>query len=141
MQKMLYNIIKKNDHLTHTSIPKERTDNMTYEEIFEKAKKQLLKAKISDITQTIAVQFNIIGEGHGSFYAKIVNGKMEVEPYNYWDNDISLNVFGGELLFALENKASDKLGFYGDSYKISILKPALMTIPKTRKKAENNANK
>ena len=107
---------------------------MTYEEIFERAKERLLKAKIGNVTQTIAVQFNIIGEGHGSFYAKICNGKMDVQPYNYWDNDISLNVFGGELLFALENKASDKLGFYGDHYKISILKPVLMTIPKKSKK-------
>ena len=107
---------------------------MTYEEIFEKAKKQLLKAKVTDDLPLIAIQFNVIGDGHGSFYAKIYKGKMEVEPYNYWDNDISLNVFGGELIFALENKASDKLGFYGDNYKISLLKPLLMTIPKARKK-------
>ena len=79
---------------------------MTYEEIFERAKKQLLKAKVSNVTTLIAVQFNIIGDGHGSFYAKIADGKMDVQPYNYWDNDISLVVFGGELLFALENKES-----------------------------------
>ena len=110
---------------------------MTYEEIFQRAKERLLKAKTSDVEQTIAVQINIIGEGHGSFYLKIKDGKMEVKPYNYWDNDISLNVFGGELLFALENKASDKLGFYGDNYKISILKPVLMTIPKARKQQKS----
>ena len=109
---------------------------MTYEEIFERAKKQLLKAKISDDMPFIAVQFNIIGDGHGSFYAEISDGKIDIQPYNYWDNDISLNVFGGELLYALENKASDKLGFYGDNYKIGILKPLLMTIPKARKKSE-----
>lgn len=108
---------------------------MTYEEIFERAKKQLLKAKTSDVKTFIAVQFNIIGEGHGSFYAEISDGKIDVQPYNYWDNDISLVVFGEELLFALENKASDKLGFYGDNYKIDILKPILMTIPKARKTA------
>ncbi|MBR6399622.1 MAG: SCP-2 sterol transfer family protein [Firmicutes bacterium] len=109
---------------------------MLYEEIFERAKKQLLKAKVGDIKELIAVQFNIIGEGHGSFYAEIENGKIDVQPYNYWDNDISLNVFAKELLFALENKAADKLGFYGDNRKIDILKPVLMTIPKARKTAE-----
>ncbi|MBQ9519267.1 MAG: hypothetical protein IJR59_05175, partial [Firmicutes bacterium] len=88
-----------------------------------------------------AVQFNIIGEGHGSFYVKIFNGKMEVEPYNYWDNDISLNVFGKELIFALENKASDKLGFYGDNRKIAILKPLLMTIPKARRSFDKSTAK
>lgn len=105
---------------------------MTYEEIFERAKERLLKAKITNDTEFIAVQFNIIGEGHGSFYVEISNGKMDVQPYNYWDNDISLNVFGKELIFALENKASDQLGFYGDNRKIGILKPILMTIPKRR---------
>ena len=108
---------------------------MTYEEIFERAKERLLKAKVSDITEFIAVQFNIIGEGHGSFYVEICDGKMDVQPYNYWDNDISLNAFGGELLYALENKAADKLAFYGDNYKIDILKPLLMTIPKKAKRS------
>ena len=108
---------------------------MTYEEIFERAKERLLKAKVSNVDTFIAVQFNIIGEGQGSFYAEISNGKMEVQPYNYWNNDISLNVFGKELIFALENKASDKLAFYGDNYKIDILKPLLMTIPKAKKRS------
>ena len=111
---------------------------MTYEEIFEKSKERLLKAKTKDVKEFIAVQFNIFGEGQGSFYAVIFDGKMDVQPYNYWDNDISLVVFGGELLFALENKASDKLGFYGDNYKIDILKPILMTIPKARKTKEKS---
>ena len=107
---------------------------MTYEEIFERAKERLSKLKVNDIDELIAVQVNIIGEGHGSFYIKIYKGKLEIEPYNYWDNDISLNVFAKELLFALENKASDKLGFYGDHRKIDILKPLLMTIPKKAKR-------
>ena len=106
---------------------------MTYEEIFDKAKKQLLKAKTGEVTTFIAVQFNIIGEGQGSFYAVISDGQIDIQPYNYWDNDISLVVFGDELIYALENKASDKLGFYGDGYKIGILKDVLMTIPKARK--------
>ena len=114
---------------------------MTYEEIFERAKERLLKAKLGDVKEFIAVQFNIIGEGHGSFYVEICDGKMDVQPYNYWNNDISLNVFGKELLFALENKASDKLGFYGDNRKIDILKPLLMTIPKARKTAEKKTEK
>ena len=111
---------------------------MTYEEIFERAKERLLKLKVNDIDELIAIQVNIIGEGHGSFYIKIHKGKIEVEPYNYWDNDISVNVFGKELLYALENKAADKLGFYGDMRKIAILLPLLMTIPK---KAKRSADK
>ena len=48
---------------------------MTFEEMFEKTSKLLNKAKVSDPTENIAVQFNVTGEGSGVFYAKISDGK------------------------------------------------------------------
>ena len=114
---------------------------MTYEEIFEKSKERLLKAKTKDVKDFIAVQFNIFGEGQGSFYAVIFDGKMDVQPYDYKDNDISLNISGDDLVYALENKMTDKLGFYGNNKKIAILKTALATIPKARKTSEKSAVK
>ena len=114
---------------------------MTYEEIFERSKERLLKAKTKDVKEFIAVQFNIVGEGHGSFYAVIFDGKMDVQPYDYKDNDISVNVSGEELVDALENKTADKLGFYGNNKKIGVFKPVLATIPKARRSAEKTAAK
>lgn len=114
---------------------------MTYEEIFERSKERLLKAKVKDVKDFIAVQFNIVGEGQGSFYAVIFDGKMDVQPYDYKDNDISLNVSGEELVAALENKTADRLGFYGNNKKIAVLKPVLAAIPKARKATEKTATK
>ncbi len=114
---------------------------MTYEEIFEKSKERLLKAKTKDVKDFIAIQFNITGEGHGSFYAVIFDGKMDVQPYDYKDNDISVNVSGDDLVYALENKTADKLGFYGNNKKITVLKSVLATIPKARKATEKTAVK
>ena len=114
---------------------------MTYEEIFTKSKERLLKAKTKDVKDFIAVQFNITGEGHGSFYAIIFDGKMDVQPYDYKDNDISVNVPGEELVAALENKTAEKLGFYGNDKKIAVLRPVLATIPKARKATEKSAVK
>lgn len=114
---------------------------MTYEEIFAKSKERLLKAKTKDVKDFIAVQFNITGEGHGSFYAVIFDGKMDVQPYDYKDNDISVNVPGDELISALENKTAEKLGFYGNDKKIAVLRPVLATIPKARKATEKSAVK
>ena len=114
---------------------------MTYEEIFAKSKERLLKAKTKDVEDFIAVQFNITGEGHGSFYAIIFDGKMDVQPYDYKDNDISVNVSGEELVAALENKTAEKLGFYGNDKKIAVLRPVLATIPKARKATEKSAVK
>ena len=106
---------------------------MTYEEIFEKAKERLSKAKVKNVKDHIAVQFNIEGEGHGIFYALISDGKIDVQPYDYRDNDISINVSGEELISALESKSADTLAFYGNNDKISVLMPLLTAIPKARK--------
>lgn len=103
---------------------------MTYEEVFAKASERLMKAKVKDIDQHIAVQFNIEGEGEGAFYAEINEGKMNVQPYDYRDNDISVNVNADVLVKALESKTADTLGFYGDESKIAVFKTALVTIPK-----------
>ena len=103
---------------------------MTYEEVFAKASERLMKAKVKDIDQHIAVQFNIEGEGEGAFYAEINEGKMNVQPYDYRDNDISVNVNADVLVSALESKKGDTLGFYGDESKIALFKAALVTIPK-----------
>ena len=103
---------------------------MTYEEVFAKASERLMKAKVKDIDQHIAVQFNIEGEGEGAFYAEINEGKMNVQPYDYRDNDISVNVNADVLVKALESKTADTLGFYGDESKIAVFKAALVTIPK-----------
>ena len=117
---------------------------MTYEEVFARASERLMKAKVKDVDQHIAVQFNIEGEGEGAFYAEISEGKMNVQPYDYRDNDISVNVNADVLVNALESKTADTLGFYGDESKIAVFKAALVTIPKkvarkTAAKAEKAA--
>ena len=103
---------------------------MTYEEVFARASERLMKAKVKGVDQHIAVQFNIEGEGEGAFYAEIAEGKMNVQPYDYRDNDISVNVNADVLVQALENKTADTLGFYGDEGKIAVFKTALASIPK-----------
>lgn len=107
---------------------------MTYEEIFERAKDRLKKIKAKDYQGEIAVQINIEGEGHGSFYVKISGGKTDVKPYDYVDNDAYIIASADELLYALENKAGDTLQLYGSLDKTRDFKELLLTIPKKTKK-------
>ena len=107
---------------------------MTYEEIFERAKDRLKKIKVKDYTGEIAVQINIEGEGHGSFYVKIADGKTDVQPYDYVDNDVYIIAYADELLYALENKAGDTLQLYGSFDKTRDFKNLLLSIPKKAKK-------
>lgn len=60
---------------------------MTYEDNFNKFKKILNKADVSKIDGELAFQFNIVGDGQGIFYAKVKDGQLTIEPYEYYDRD------------------------------------------------------
>ena len=63
---------------------------MTYEEIVATAKKEMSKCDASDYKGHLAVQVDITGEGEGSFYMEFNNGTIDVQPYDYRDNDCKL---------------------------------------------------
>ena len=42
---------------------------------------------VSGITEHLAYQFNITGEAEGIFYIEVKDGKLYVEPYEYYDRD------------------------------------------------------
>jgi len=60
---------------------------MTYEEIVEKVRKTFKKTDVSGISEHLAYQFNIEGEGEGAFYVEVKEGKLYIEPYEYYDRD------------------------------------------------------
>lgn len=45
-------------------------------------------ADVSDISEHLAYQFNIIGEASGIFYVEVKDGKLYIEPYEYYDRDV-----------------------------------------------------
>lgn len=61
---------------------------VTYAEFFADIKGKFLEADVSDVKEHLAYQFNIIGEAEGIFYVEIKDGKLEVEPYEYYDRDV-----------------------------------------------------
>ena len=63
---------------------------MTYAEMFSEVKGMLIDADVSDIHEHLAYQFNITGEAEGIFYAEVKDGKLSIEPYEYFDRDAML---------------------------------------------------
>lgn len=61
---------------------------MTYETFFAEVKETLMAADASGITEHLAYQFNITGEAAGIFYVEVKEGKLYVEPYEYYDRDV-----------------------------------------------------
>ena len=66
---------------------KEKEEDMTYAEFFAEVKARLMGADVSGIHEHLAFQFNIVGEAEGIFYVEVKDGKLFVEPYEYFDRD------------------------------------------------------
>ncbi len=84
---------------------------MTYEEIFAKVKEKFANADVSGINEHLAYQFNIIGEGSGSFYAEVKDGRLHIEPYEYYDRDVIFICKAETLLKIMEGKLDPMMAF------------------------------
>lgn len=79
-------------------------DNMTYAEFFAEVKGRFLEADISDVTEHLAYQFNITGEAEGIFYVEAKEGKLYVEPYEYFDRDAMFTCTAETLMKIAEGR-------------------------------------
>jgi len=61
---------------------------MTYEELVKQAKDSYQNMDAGKIKEHVAIQFNVTGEAAGAFYLEIADGKINVEPYEYYDRDV-----------------------------------------------------
>lgn len=84
---------------------------MTYEEIFEKVKDMSKDADVSNVKEKLAYQFNITGEGAGAFYAEVKDGKLSIEPYEYFDRD-ALFICSGETLMKILSGKQDPVAAF-----------------------------
>ena len=71
---------------------------MTFADLFSEIKGQFMSADVSDIKEHLAYQFNITGEGEGIFYVEVKEGKLYVEPYEYFDRDAVFTCSANTLL-------------------------------------------
>ena len=77
---------------------------MKYEEIVAKVKKALAKADASKVDGHLAVQVDVTGEGEGAFYIEVADGKVTVEPYEYYDHDFKVLCDAEEIIAIAEGK-------------------------------------
>lgn len=77
---------------------------MTYEELVKKAKETYGVADASKINEHVAIQFNVTGEAQGAFYLEIADGKVNIEPYEYFDRDVIVTTDADTLIKMAEGK-------------------------------------
>ena len=71
---------------------------MTYQELVSETRGIFMQADVSGIKEHIAYQFNIRGEAEGAFYAEVLEGKLYIEPYEYYDRDVLFTTTADTLL-------------------------------------------
>ena len=84
---------------------------MSNEQLVEEIRKLFMEADVSDIKEHIAYQFNIRGEAEGAFYAEVSDGKLSIEPYEYYDRDVLFTTTADTLLKIARGKADPVAAF------------------------------
>ena len=116
---------------------------MTYADMFSKSKRDDDGSRRKYVNEHLAYQFNVTGEAEGIFYAEVKEGKLYVEPYEYYDRD-AIFTCSAETLFKINEGKLDpvlavtlgKLKVEGNIDKALYLKKLIDS-----RKAEQNAIK
>ncbi|MCH5197562.1 MAG: SCP2 sterol-binding domain-containing protein [Oscillospiraceae bacterium] len=118
---------------------------MTFTEKFEELKeKYASKADFSKINYDFAAQISLTDfDCENTFYVARINNKTDVQPYNYYDNTVSIKIDSSLLEELLEGKKNPVNEFLlgnidaeGDASHALALIDALKTKKRTRKKSE-----
>lgn len=121
---------------------------MTYEEIVQEVKKELMKSDVSILKHHLAIQVDITGECEGAFYIELKDGKVYVEPYEYYDRDVKLIVSGKDFLKIVHGSLNPviaytvgKLKIEGNLGKALELQQIIDSIKKNEKTAHKTSKK
>lgn len=100
-----------------------------FQTIVSKVRDKFSEADLSQFPQKYAVQINLTGKISGVFYVEVLNGKLSVEPYEYIDKDVAININKTTLDKILDGKlrierafTDKKLTVDGDFDKAAMLK-------------------
>ena len=81
---------------------------MTYADMFSKVKGMLMDADVSDIQNIWHISLTLQERAEGIFYAEVKEGKLYVEPYEYFDRD-AMFTCSAETLFKIADGKTDPI--------------------------------
>ena len=102
---------------------------MKFKDCFNELKKDFINKDVSNVPNVV-FEFNI--KDIGVFYAKVQDGKLDIQPYNYYDNDVSFTakfeiykkIINGEL-DPIKSFFTGRLKVSGDLGKAALLQSIL----------------
>lgn len=84
---------------------------MNYHEIVDRMQRVYANASSDKIDGHVAVQFNITGEGEGALYIEVTDGRVEVEPFEYYDRNAVVTLTADVLLDIVEGRKDINTAF------------------------------
>ncbi len=101
---------------------------MKYEELVDNVRNATKRVKVSKTVGHVAFQFNVQGEAEGAFYLEIADGKVNVEPYEYYDRDIIIVTSADVIMQMVEGTVKPRAAYsngqlkvYGDVVQLDVL--------------------
>ena len=102
---------------------------MEFKDCFNELKKDFVNKDVSNVPNVV-FEFNV--KDVGVFYAKVQDGKLDIQPYNYYDNDVSFTakfeiykkIINGEL-DPIKSFFTGRLKVSGDLGKAALLQSIL----------------
>lgn len=91
---------------------------MTYEKLVETVRNKFSDTDVSSVSGTLAYQFNIVGKVQGIFYVEIKDGKVNVEPYEYYDRNAILIINATNLINLINGKLDPVVAFTTGKLKV-----------------------
>lgn len=76
---------------------------MKFEDVLKTAREKAAKADISQV-DFLAVQINVTGEAQGVFYVEVKDGRIRVEPYEYYDRQCRIVISDSDFYLLLAGK-------------------------------------
>ena len=93
---------------------------MTFVEKYEKLAKKLFKADTSKYKEDFAIQITMDDEDcGGTFFVAYIDGVYRVEPYDYVDNTVCVNVLASTLEKLIDKKVTVDDAFDVDAIAVS----------------------
>lgn len=90
---------------------------MTFHELVDLVRE---KAKTYDPSGVdfLAVQINIAGENEGAFYIEVKDGRINVEPYEYYDRNCAITLSQKDFLKLMDGKLDAIAAFFSGRLKV-----------------------
>lgn len=92
---------------------------MTYESIVEAARNKFYDADVSSVNGTLALQINIEGKAaSGIFYIEVKDGKVNIEPYEYYDRNAIITMNGTNFIKLINGKLDPVVAYTTGKLKV-----------------------